>query len=80
MLKLVMVILMANLEFKTLQCSVNVTCFSEDGEISDLDAIKNEIKENTESVLSDIIVDRNNVLAIELSDVVELSDGSGNKS
>jgi len=71
---------MANLEFKKLQCSVNVTCFSEDGEISDLDAIKNEIKENIESVLSDIVADRNNVLAIELSDVVELSDGSDNKS
>ena len=71
---------MANFEFKKLECSVGVTCFSEDGAISDLDAIKSEIQESIESVLSDIVADRNNVLAIELSDVVELNDGCDNKS
>ncbi len=71
---------MAKLEFKNLKCSTNITCICEDGAISDLDAIKHEIKDGFEGVLDEIVDIRNNVVHFEIGDVVLIADGSDKQS
>ena len=66
---------MVNLEFKKIKCSAIITCISEDGTINDLDAIKSDIQNGFTSIVDDIVLERNNVVAFEISEVDELSDG-----
>ena len=66
---------MVNLEFKKIKCSAIITCISEDGTIDDLDAIKSDIQDGFTSIVDDIVLERNNVVAFEISEVDELSDG-----
>lgn len=75
LIMMMVVMLMVNLEFKQLQVGIIITCISEDGNIDDLDAIKSELQDGIESVANDIIIERNNVVASELVEVIELSDG-----
>lgn len=64
-----------NLEFKQFQFGIIITCISKDGEIEDLDKIKSDIQDGIESVVDDVILERNNVVESELVDVVELTGG-----
>ena len=75
LIMMMVVMLMVNLEFKQLQVGIIITCISEDGVVNDLDEIKSELQDGIENVANDIIIERNNVVASELVEVVELSDG-----
>ena len=55
-----LVVILANLEFKKIKCDAIITCISEDGTIDDLDAIKSDIQNGFESILDDIVLERNN--------------------
>lgn len=75
LIMMMVVMLMVNLEFKQFQVGIIITCISEDNVVDDLDAIKSELQDGIESVANDIIIERNNVVASELVEVIELSDG-----
>lgn len=75
LIMMMVVMIMVNLEFKQLQVGIIITCISEDGVVNDLDEIKSELQDGLNDVANDIIIERNNVVASELVDVVELSDG-----
>ena len=66
---------MVELNFKKYQFGIIITCISEDGVVDDLDKIKSDIQGDINDLVSDVILERNNVVASELVDVVELSDG-----
>ena len=65
---------MVNLEFKKYHFGIDITFISEDGSIDDFNGIKSELQDGINDVANDIILERNNVVASELIDVVELSD------
>lgn len=66
---------MVNLDFKKYKFGIIITCISEDGVVDDLDEIKSDIQGDINDLVCDVILERNNVVASELVDVVELSDG-----
>lgn len=71
---------MAKLDFTKLKCSAIIHCVNVNGEVEDLQGIKDEIQNSIKSFLEDELIDRNNVVFFEISDVVELENGSDNDS
>ena len=67
---------MAKLDFTKLKCSAIIHCVNVDGEVEDLQGIKDELQNGIKSYLEDELIERNNVVFFELSDVVELDNGS----
>ena len=66
---------MKDLEFKNLKCNITITCFSEDGEIENFEDLEDEIKNEFKSLLDNIVIENNNVLTYDISDVVILDNG-----
>ena len=66
---------MKDLEFKNLKCNITITCFSEDGEIENFEDLEDESKNEFKSLLDNIVIENNNVLTYDISDVVILDNG-----
>lgn len=65
---------MVDLDLEKLSCSITLHCLSVDGDVEDIEDIKKALQDGIKEFLKDELVDYENVVYFEISDVENVGD------